>query len=105
MALKTRNNRRYYYQNQRVGRRVVTRYIGSGAVALLAAKLDAAERAERDAERAALDALRAELADTPPVARFTEALRLLVDAALIDAGYHRHKRSEWRKRRDSGRYE
>src|SRR5262245_54787355 len=48
-----RGNKLYYYRTQRVGRRVVRAYFGSGPEAVLAAALDAARRAERAARAAA----------------------------------------------------
>jgi hypothetical protein len=93
-------DRGYYYRVRRVNGRVVREYVGSGKLAELIAKLDEAERAERRladekqcAQIAEIDALDAE------VARLEAIADLLAKAALVSAGYHQHKRGEWRKRR------
>ncbi len=101
MAWETRQRGGHYYtRSVREGGRVRREYIGTCETAALIAAHDvrdrearmiarAAERAERerigraDAARAELDAL------VDSLARLT----------LVAAGYHRHHRGEWRKRR------
>jgi hypothetical protein len=105
MGLEKRGGRSYYYTAERVGGRVVKHYIGSGRVAAIAAQLTAtwrAERtAERDAERAADRRARKELADLDAaLAPLDELADLLARAALLAAGFHRHHRGEWRRRRE-----
>ena len=102
MGWETRRGKRYYYQASRVDGRVVKRYVGKGDVAALLGQmndLDAQRRqveAESErAERAALDALHRELGDA------CDLVDQLTRAVLLAAGYHRHDRGEWRKRRDS----
>jgi hypothetical protein len=92
--------RGYYYRARKVNGRVVREYVGSGYVAELSAQMDAALRADREAERAAwreekagLERLDAE------VERLVELTDLVARAALLAAGFHQHKRGEWRKRR------
>lgn len=91
---------RYYTRSRRVGGRVVREYVGAGRVAELAAMFDAAERREREAVR---DSLRqAQASDTPAFAALADlgtVLDGLAAAFLIGAGYHRHHRGEWRRRR------
>ena len=101
MAWETRRGRRYYYRSVRRGGRVVKEYGGAGRVAELWAQLDALtlerraiERQERAAERARSDALEAQ---TLELIQLTDAL---VVATLTAAGYHRHDRGAWRRRRD-----
>jgi hypothetical protein len=100
MALKVRGSKIYYYQTVWSGGRARTAYAGSGEDAVLAAELDrvgreererARERAERDA-RAFDDAWSA-------VGRWSRLVEAVVAAALESAGYHRHDRGPWRKRR------
>jgi hypothetical protein len=97
--------RGYYYRVCRENGRVVREYVGRGRLAESISQLDSLEREkgrERrrlDAEalrneKAALDALDADLE------ALIEATDLLAHAALVVAGYHQHKRGEWRKRRD-----
>ena len=90
----------YYTRSRRVGGRVVREYVGTGLAAELAARLDAAERGRRGAraaagraERERLDAADATLAELSAVAD------ALARSALLLAGYHRHDRGEWRRRR------
>jgi hypothetical protein len=92
---------RYYTRSRKVNGRVVREYVGGGELAELAARLDAIQRQEREAERATRQGERAEL-DTldEPVDRMCQEVELLARAALRATGYHQHKRGEWRKRRD-----
>ena len=101
MAWELRGNRSYYYRSVRRGGRVVKEYFGTGRVAELCARLDALtlerqviERQDRAAERDRCDALEAQ---TLELIQLTDAL---VVATLTAAGYHRHDRGAWRRRRD-----
>ena len=81
--------------------KVVREYVGSGPLAELAAAWDAEERQERAAERER--ARQAEARDAPAVAALAELGRVLdglAAAFLVGAGYRRHNRGEWRRRRD-----
>ena len=92
---------RYYTRSRKVGGRVVREYVGGGRVAELAAALDAAERRERAEARQRLR--EAAAADAAAFAALTElgcVLDGLAAAFLIGAGYRRHHRGEWRRRRD-----
>lgn len=103
MGWKTINGRRYYYQARRVGRRVVTEYVGGGRVAALIAEFDGQNRAAR---AAALDAERARRQEDRDLDAALDTLvteaRSEADALIEAAGYHLHKR-QWRRRRRSGR--
>ncbi len=101
MAWETRKRgRQYYTRSRKVGGRVIREYIGTGPLAELAAKLDAIEREERtvEAERRRRQQERLESADGAVDALYHSA-EVLAKAALLSAGYHRHDRGEWRKRR------
>jgi hypothetical protein len=91
---------RYYTRSRKVGGRVVREYVGGGIVGDLAARRDAVARAERAAEEATIrgDRGRYGAAETS-LTEVSEAVDLIVRAALLAAGYHRHRRGEWRKRR------
>jgi hypothetical protein len=90
----------YYTRSRKVDGRVVREYVGGGVLGEIAARMDADERRQREEEAAfwieeresleTLDGLTEEL---------YEAAEVLAQAALVAAGYHRHKRGEWRKRR------
>ncbi len=91
---------RYYTRLRKENGRVVREYIGLGELAEAIATLDLMEREEREqeaylrrAEREAAAVLETEI----------DALCGLADATALHyleaAGYHRHNRGEWRKRR------
>jgi hypothetical protein len=91
---------RYYTRSKKVNGRVQREYVGTGRAAELAAQLDELEREQRRQEAldvreektrmAALDA------DIDALIEMTD---LVAHAALLAAGFRRHKRGEWRKRR------
>jgi hypothetical protein len=105
MAWETRHGGRlYYYRGRRVGRRVVKEYLGGEGVGDIAEEMDAERRAARDAEREqerhllrTFDAAEGLLGALDAIAQTASAL------ALEGAGYHRHHRGEWRKRREARR--
>lgn len=91
----------YYTRSRRVGGRVVREYIGCGRVAETVAETDrmlieAGEELRRqEREKRAADAERE---------RLWQAYSAMVAAALREAleaaGYHRHQRGEWRRKRE-----
>src|SRR5688500_5666437 len=104
MAWETRRNgRRYYYRSKRVGGRVVKEYLGGGAWINSMLWLEgrdreraAEEQAQSKAERAKADELDA------AVVEFCRFVDEVTREALTAAGYHRHDRGQWRKRRRNG---
>ena len=103
MAWEQRGNRDYYYRSVRVGGRVVKEYGGGGLMGYLAAESDEDRRDERAArrerervERERWAALEAQSDD------MTELTDALAGVALALAGYRRHARGEWRRRRVRG---
>jgi hypothetical protein len=91
---------RYYTRSKKINGRVVREYVGVGETAELAAQIDASNRADREAEREARGAEKAELdALDAGVKELNDLADLLARAALLAAGYRQHKRGEWRKRR------
>ncbi len=101
MAWESRNGQgRYYTRSRRVDGRVVREYVGKGEVARAIADLDAHDRDIREA-RAAAQRLERESLECGQ--RELDTLCGLTDAvahrALQVAGYHRHNRGEWRRRR------
>lgn len=102
MAWEHRGNETYYYRSRKTGGRVVKEYFGGGLRAQLAALEDAERKRERvegeirlQQDREATDAA---VAAHEALSRATDALMF---SALTAAGYHRHDRGQWRKRRDS----
>jgi hypothetical protein len=91
----------YYYRSRRVGRKVVKVYVGRGPAAELAARLDERERQDRRAAREAFLAEQVRLAVADVVlSDARDLVGLLVRAALILSGFHLHRGSEWRRRRE-----
>jgi hypothetical protein len=96
--------RGYYYRARKVNGRVVREYIGRGEVAELIARLDALERERRHLDALALRHEQAELAALEAdLGALAETTDLVARAALLAAGYHRHHRGDWRKRREPDR--
>ena len=100
MGFERRRNGEYLYTKERIGDRVISRYMGSGDLALMFALLDD-ERKEERREKAAveqrsIDELRAM---NDEVSKFCREVDQVLAAVLEAAGYHNHKRGEWRKRR------
>ena len=100
MALEVRNGRPYYYRHKRKNGKVIREYVASGPLALQAAELDAREREQRRAKRAADEDKRMQYeAARIPLLDLIDRTATLADALLIDAGYHRQNRGRWRRRR------
>src|SRR5262245_58220161 len=102
MGLIYRDGRPYLYRSIRRAGRVTSEYRGSGECALLINALETIERDDRDfdrwrerSERRELDILERALDE------LAERARDLARDALSTAGYHQHRRGEWRKRRVS----
>ena len=72
-------------------------YVGQGTIAELAHQMDVEERLEREAERKAFEAVQrrdAELDRT--LDSFVKLSNASASGLLILAGYHQHKRGNWR---------
>jgi hypothetical protein len=94
------DKRGYYYQVRKVKGRVVRRYFGKGLVAELAADYDALNRKYREGCQADAAALRDEFAELDALIQpLAELADLVATVALVSAGFHRHNRGEWRKKR------
>lgn len=101
MAWETRaRGGRYYTRSIRRNGKVHREYVGTGQVAELLAHFDAADRVDRQRERheeahhrAMADAVEA------PVNELDQLVEAVVRLELVCAGFHRHHRGEWRKRR------
>jgi hypothetical protein len=98
MAWKQIGGRRYYYRSERRGRKVASVYVGAGARGAAGAAAVAEAQAQRLQRAHERQAERAALATLEQVAAYFDQVQLLLDAALVLGGYHRHKR-QWRKRR------
>lgn len=90
----------YYTRSRKVNGRVVREYVGGGVLGELAARMDAEERLQREEDAEAWRDEREHLESLDePLEELCEAAEVLAYAALVAAGYHQHKRGEWRKRR------
>ena len=100
MAWEERNGRRYYYHSRRIGGEVIRDYYGNGRVAELMANLvdirKMRESEQREAERAMREQANKE---DDQLFELFDGIQALADAECIAAGYHKHNRSNWRKRR------
>lgn len=94
------DSRGYGYETYRDGDRVRRRYIGGGEVAAALSYLDKIDR-ERDGEAKRQTRVQIATLDATGAAldAYCGALDSLVSDAMTAAGYHRHKRGNWRKRR------
>lgn len=95
MGLEYRNGKPCFYTKHRVGKTVVSRYIGGGLVAAMAA-LDAEQRA-MERQDASIRRQQVRQADRL-VREATAPIRALVADLLDQAGFYQHKR-QWRKRK------
>jgi hypothetical protein len=96
---------RYYTRSRRVGERVLREYVGTGRLAELASAQDARDRAEREARAVAWGAQRQRLETTEAaLGELCELGEAVARANLLLAGYRRHRRGEWRKRRVPGNH-
>jgi hypothetical protein len=99
MGWETRRGGRFYYRKRRVGRRVVSIYIGGGDAGRAAATQDARRRAEREAAQADRQAERAaQINRERETAAWSDAVELLAEAVLLGAGY-RLDRGKWKRSR------
>jgi hypothetical protein len=90
----------YYTKSKKIGNQVVREYVGTGPLAQLAAEMDALDRQRRQEEAEAWRVEREYMeALETPIEELCEATEVLAQAALLAAGYHRHNRGPWRKRR------
>jgi hypothetical protein len=99
MAWRTINGNSYYVHNERVGGRVVQKHFGSGYLGLIAERVHAEARHNREQRRAELreENERYDEAEKGFASILTD-VRVLAKAALVAVGYHQHK-GVWRRRR------
>jgi len=100
---KRRRGGYYYTRSRKVRGRVVREYVGGGLPGQLAAAMDAEGRAEREAQAEAWRAERVcQEASDATLLELCEIAEAAASGTLILAGYHRHHRGEWRRRREQG---
>ena len=80
---------------------MIREYVGGGTLGHLRALQDAQERRRQEEEAALWNEERERLeALVAPVEGLCEAAEILYRAALLAAGYRRHQRGEWRRKRE-----
>ena len=94
----------YYTRSRKVNGKVVREYLGTGPLAELAAQMDALKRCQRQEEAQALreECKRIEALEVS-LEELCEAAEVLTRATLLVAGYRRHNRGEWRKKREGNK--
>jgi hypothetical protein len=98
MTIVKRGKGKYAYRSVRVDGHETSRYLGSGMVANLVEQADSYRRQERESQRQTkrnIETCDRKLMD------YNTVCRQLIEASLIAAGYHRHDRGPWRKRRNT----
>jgi hypothetical protein len=91
----------YYTRTRKVGGRVVREYVGGGMLGHIAALQDAEKRRHREEETALWKEERDRLeALVVPVEQLCEVAEILYRATLLAAGFRRHQRGEWRRKRE-----
>jgi hypothetical protein len=99
MGWKTINGRRYFYKSERAGGRVRSVYFGAGESGSLMARMIEFERLESVAEREREREDREEFgAEDRAISDWFDDVQAVADAAMVAAGFHKHK-GQWRRRR------
>ena len=80
---------------------MVREYVGQGPIAELAHQMDINDRLERDEKRNDFGAVRGRDAELDgKLDSCIELSEAVASGLLIVAGYHQHKRGNWRKRNE-----
>jgi hypothetical protein len=99
MGWKTINGRRYFYKSERTGGRVRSAYFGPGTSGSIMAEWIALERLEKTEQRERERGEREESdAAERTIADWFGDVQAVADAAMVAAGFHKHK-GQWRRRR------
>ncbi len=94
----------YYTRSLKVDGKVVREYAGGGVMGEFAAQMDTLKRLQREAEVQALREERERMeALEVPLEELCEAAEALSRATLLAAGYRRHNRGEWRRKREGNK--
>jgi hypothetical protein len=90
----------YYTRSKKSQGRVVREYVGTGEVAQAIAAMDSIAQLERKRNTEALQVERERFDELDRVlGELCEVADLVVASAMAVAGYHRHNRGEWRRKR------
>lgn len=98
MAWEKRPGGRYYYRKKRIGRRVISEYVGAGLLAELIAELDQEERLLAAEKQAAFEAeVKAERDLVKRLNETESEIMALVKAVILANGYYKHH-GQWRRK-------
>jgi len=100
MGWERRGNQTYFYRKRRIGKRVVSQYIGKGEWVNSLVWLDGLDRQEREEQRwRERQEQNADAAMDRAIAELSALVTQLTHASLLAAGYHTH-RGQWRRKRN-----
>ncbi len=92
---------RYYTRSRRVNGKTIREYIGTGEMAEIVARLDAVDQKNRCFQAEADRKLQNYLDNEDrTVGELCATVEAIVSGLLVVSGYHRHKRGEWRRKRE-----
>jgi transcriptional regulator of NAD metabolism len=84
-----------------VNGRIQREYVGGGTIGELAEQLDVIDREERQQRAKEIRESKSEIdVFKERLTQFETLAEIIGRGLLIAAGYHQHKRSEWRKRNE-----
>jgi hypothetical protein len=102
MGWERRGNHSYYYRKEREGLRVKSVYLGRGEIAQMVSQIQESspllERLARPMRSS--EAIKEEKAATA-IEQVSDLIQLIMQAALLSAGFHTHHR-QWRGKRNVG---
>lgn len=100
MAWENRPGGRYYYRKKRIGKRVISEYMGGGDYAELTAEQDEIARQRAAEEQASFMAEVKAAKELEDLAAEAERETMtLVKAVILASGYHKHH-GQWRRQGD-----
>lgn len=102
MGWEKRGNHQYYYRKRRIGRRVMSEYIGAGEFGYFAEKQNRERKIKCDLEKATASRQQREVRKVRQVdqqiGEYEQLIQAIVGTAFLLNGFHTHQR-QWRKRK------
>lgn len=93
----------YYTRSKKVNGKVVREYVGGGVLGEICAGWDAEERQLREEEAEVWREERERLEELAGlVEELCDDVETIARSVLLAAGFRRHKRGEWRRKRETG---